>query len=411
MNKPKTSKHCGFIFLVILFAIAGLNVQKQVLQQYPTCDNLTAADTIQQSKKTSLQDEHEHELLSSESMVDRIRNTNSSDYKWVGNQWVPPPGVPVFTSSQIKKYFSKCNVLVIGDSTSTQMHVTMLGLMGAADLDNVKKIEVDDPVKLSMNKNGSDKSCTHLKRKVITMPGTRFSVCADLPADSGEQDGEAPVLAGGNSTRMKTVKFNQTIQYCYLELAWLWRDDNADLLKEVKGTCSSNLTLNENVEIFLENYLVIIANGIWEIAQPQQCSRNAPPNSTLISRLELVLDRIHQNTPKDLQVMFWTNGFDIRSPEKNDDVLDSIKFTKHYFYDKKQNKAASLSTNHDGAASSSTSNIGLLDWGGVMKHRSFGEDRIVGDHPAHYGLEGRTLYIQQLMHELVKADLMKSSGN
>ena len=92
--------------------------------------------------------------------------------------------------------------------------------------------------------------------------------------------------------------------------------------------------------------------------------------------------------------------------KKNDDVLDSIQFAKQYFYEKKQNEA-SLSTNHDGAASRSTSNIGLVDWGGVIKQRSFGEDRIVGDHPAHYGLEGRTLYIQQLMHELVKADLMK----
>jgi hypothetical protein len=109
--------------------------------------------------------------------------------------------------------------------------------------------------------------------------------------------------------------------------------------------------------------------------------------------------------------MFRTNGFDVRNPEKNDDVLDSIEFAKHYFYDKKKQNEANLSTNHDGAASSSTSNIGLVDWGGVLKHRNFGEDRIVGDHPAHYGLEGRTLYIQQLMHELVKADLMKSSGN
>jgi hypothetical protein len=145
MIQPKTSMR--FFFLAILFAIAVINSQNRVLQQFFARDNMTAADTIQ-SRTTSHQDEHEHELLSSESMADRMKNTNSSDYRWVGNQWVPPPGVPVFTSSQIKKYFSKRNVLVIGDSTSRRMHVTMLSLMGAADLDNVKKIEVDDPVKL-----------------------------------------------------------------------------------------------------------------------------------------------------------------------------------------------------------------------------------------------------------------------
>ncbi len=141
-----------FFFLAILFAIAVINSQNRVLQQFFARDNMTAADTIQ-SRTTSHQDEHEHELLSSESMLaDRMKNTNSSDYRWVGNQWVPPPpGVQVFTSSQIKKYFSKRNVLVIGDSTSSRMHVTtMLSLMGAADLDNVKKIEVDDPVNSRM---------------------------------------------------------------------------------------------------------------------------------------------------------------------------------------------------------------------------------------------------------------------
>jgi hypothetical protein len=102
--------------------------------------------------------------------------------------------------------------------------------------------------------------------------------------------------------------------------------------------------------------------------------------------------------------MFRTSAFDTRHEGKDEKLRESIEVAKQYFYDKKN--GASFSGN-DGDGS----NIGLVDWGGVMEHRSYGKDRIDGDNPAHYGLEGRTLYIQQLMHELVKSDLMKSVRN
>jgi len=50
-------------------------------------------------------------------------------------------------------------------------------------------------------------------------------------------------------------------------------------------------------------------------------------------------------------------------------------------------------------------NMTLVDFGSVIYKRSFNKDRIEGDHVAHYGYEARTLFVQQLMHELVKAEL------
>jgi hypothetical protein len=50
-------------------------------------------------------------------------------------------------------------------------------------------------------------------------------------------------------------------------------------------------------------------------------------------------------------------------------------------------------------------NITLVDFGSVIFKRSFREKRIQGDHVAHYGVEARLLYAQQLMHELIKAEL------
>lgn len=398
----KSITNIRFLFLTTVFTIIVLNAQKHRLLQFFGGDDVTAADIRRSPVDQSKSPFQSHELLSSESVADRVINTNSSDYKWLGNQWVPPPGVPVFTPSQIKSYFTKRNVLIIGDSTSRRFYMTMRGLMGAHDLHNIKKNEVDGNEKLSMNKDGSETSCEELNRELITMSGKRMSACMDLPSD-----GDHKVAVAGDNSTQKTVKFDQTVQYCYRELAFLWRDDDADKAEEVRGIhfSSSNMTMNSNLKIFSENYdLVIIANGIWEIANEHACLKHTMPNSTTPGRLKVALDRIHRNTPKDLQVMFRTSAFDTRHEGKDEKLRESIEVAKQYFYDKKN--GASFSGN-DGDGS----NIGLVDWGGVMEHRSYGKDRIQGDHPAHYGLEGRTLYIQQLMHELVKSDLMKSARN
>ena len=157
------------------------------------------------------------------------------------------------------------------------------------------------------------------------------------------------------------------------------------------------MTLNPVIEGFVNDYdLVIIANGIWELAQKEACERLlSDNNSTALERLEVTLDRIHRNTPTELQVMFRTSAFDTRHVGKDQMIWDTIALSKNFFH-----KKAKAMYERSGTFS----NVGLVDWGSVMAHRSFGEDRIEGDHPAHYGLEARTLYIQQLMHELVKAD-------
>ena len=41
----------------------------------------------------------------------------------------------------------------------------------------------------------------------------------------------------------------------------------------------------------------------------------------------------------------------------------------------------------------------------MIEHRSYGKERIKGDAPHHYDTEARILFLQQLMHELVKSEL------
>ena len=73
-----------------------------------------------------------------------IKSTNSSDYTWLGNQFVPPPCVPIFTPSQIRTYFQQRNVLMLGDSTNRRAHGTLLAIFNAEDLDDVHVAALDE---------------------------------------------------------------------------------------------------------------------------------------------------------------------------------------------------------------------------------------------------------------------------
>jgi hypothetical protein len=77
-------------------------------------------------------------------ILEIIKSTNSSDYTWLGNMFVPPPGVPVFTPSQIRTYFLQRNVLMMGDSTNRRLFGTLRAIINAEDLDDVKIAPLED---------------------------------------------------------------------------------------------------------------------------------------------------------------------------------------------------------------------------------------------------------------------------
>ena len=343
-----------------------------------------------------------HQLLMHQNVATLIKNTNSSDYKWIGNHWAAPPGVPTFTPRQLKSYFQKRNVLVMGDSTSRRFYNTLFALLTADDLDTVAVKELDAAEVIDANKAEKVTKCTKEQGRAISeMGGRRWSECRDMIGVNDAVGASASVSTNDttslptnakNSTR-EIVKFDHTIQYCYNNIDWLWRDDE----EESSGN-NTKPALNSNLQAFQKDYdLVIIAMGIWELAQPGACERNAP-NTTTVSRLEAMLESMQRNNPTDLQVVFRTSGFDTRHVNTDQKMWDANAVSKEFFHDL-ETKPGKGGRN---------ANVTLVDWGGVLEKRSFGEDRIVGDHPAHYGLEARLLFIQQLVHELVKADLMKA---
>lgn len=75
----------------------------------------------------------------------------------------------------------------------------------------------------------------------------------------------------------------------------------------------------------------------------------------------------------------------------------------------KQHAENMATSNHNDKNAAAAAKIIVVDWGAVISKRSHGDNtRIHGDIPVHYGLEARLLFQQQLLHELLAAD-MKSN--
>jgi len=293
------------------------------------------------------------DLFSSEMYFDEIRNeslkrSNSSEYTWIGNNWIPPKGVPTFSTRDIKAYFQNKNVLVIGDSTSRRFYGTLFSILNATDVDDILVNDINAETMLNENKKGSKTSICPSTRGLVSLPGNKWTTCKN----------RGP------------FKFDHMVQYCFEFIEWFW----------------SNKT--NHLSVFSKEYdIVINAIGVWELNKPQFCATNSP-NTTVQQRVNATIENIFKNNPENLKVALRTSGFDERF-ENNDKIIFDINSMEREKFMEKH-----------------TDNVCLVEWGSVILKRSFGDKKIKGDHPAHYGLEARLLFIQQLLHELMKSDIL-----
>jgi hypothetical protein len=342
-----------------------------------------------------------------------IKSTNSSDYSWIGNNFVPPPGVPIFTPSQMKDYFQNRNVLFLGDSTNRRIYGTLKAIL---DADDPNDVSLEPLERFQRRRLGEDAAgLSTLAENLTSAKATgKFNAIRDRSSNCGPraikskfvpQFGCDNVIGStadefaisfnhsdaanhsNNSTgktKQRKVFFDMGVAYCYRHILWLLdktENNGGALLNAMK-----------------EDYdLIIINNGIWEPLQMAVCKRNA--NSGL-GNLPAVLDTIRDESSIDLQIVFRTSGF-AEDKRKNRWrlSLELVNYAKQYFYN--------ISVGHVDNSVEPKPNITLVDFGSVIFKRSFGEKRIKGDNVAHYGIEARLLHVQQLMHELFKAELEK----
>jgi hypothetical protein len=321
-------------------------------------------------------------------ILNSIKSTNSSDYSWVGNNFVPPPGVPVFTPSQIKDYFQNRNVLFLGDSTNRRFYGTMKALIHADDLDDIS-LEALDKAAAAKFKATNDGISTCGPRAIKSlMPLPEFG-CDNVVGSTAEKYAINQFDDYKNSSIEESVKktkgfFDTGLGYCFHNILWYLNVANkgGQLLNAMKADYD----------------LIIINNGIWEPLNKESCRRNATSG---LGSLPALLDKIRNESSKDLQIVYRTTGFADHDGRGNDAwnlSLDFVNYAKQYFYKIRMGQGID-------SLEGPKPNITLVDFGSVIFKRSFREKRIRGDHIAHYGVEARLLYAQQLMHELIKAEL------
>lgn len=299
-----------------------------------------------------------------------LKTSNSTDYSWVGDQWVPPPGIPVYTPTDLLKYFQNRNVLFIGDSTSRRVWATAYAMMNATDRKNipVRDLDIHAVVDFHKRTESGNRQCLLDDRaariETLKRPKLIFNQfeCRDLPRlESDEND----------DTIEKKGKFDYTFYTCYSQVSYLLRDDDSnDIFPKLKPDYD----------------LIVVGTGIWEIIHPD-CDRNEK-NVKHPDRLRGLLENLKKQSSPDLQIVYRTCAFDARDEYRNNPrIADFSRVVDNFF------------NNTDPA-----DNVTLVDWANAVDKRSFGEERISGDLPPHYGLQARTLFIQQLMHELMKAE-------
>ena len=395
---PKIKTIAGVLPIVILIAALYCYILDKALTfNVPENTNEGHYGGPNTNTKNNADSLPHHMLLIDESVHERIKKTNSSHYTWLGNQWMPPLGVPIFTPQQLKAYYSQRNVLVIGDSTSRRFHATFYSILNGTDLDDIKLKDIDlDHFELEHACNvdaggNADIGDRYLAKpsKVDLSTHPWYSVCLNntIEVEDANDLNNTIEVKDANESGKKVEKhsnFDHIWQVCYHTISWFWRDND-------EGS-----DLNEDLTGFAKDYdLVIVAQGVWEMTRPK-CNRESPGSNTTLERLQIMLDTLEKNSPDDLQVVIRTGGWDSNRFGRDGTVRNCNALAHKFFHD--------LDQRYD--MGRYQKNLTLVDWGGPLEKRSYNEDRIEGDSSAHYGVEARLLLIQQLTHELVKAELI-----
>ena len=128
--------------------------------------------------------------------------------------------------------------------------------------------------------------------------------CRNTTIEVEETANETSTGDGGS---VKYFSFDQIYQVCYAAISNLWRD----VVEEDESTSSTtSASLNEDLVGFQhDNDLVIVANGIWELARKNDCDRQSPAGTTTEERLQRTLANLEKNNPDDLQVVYRTSGW------------------------------------------------------------------------------------------------------
>ena len=279
--------------------------------------------------------------------------TTPTDYRWVGNSWFPPPGVPYLSPHDIRLLFQSENTLWWGDSTGRQEYHTIYSMINADNVHSIPQQELD------RNINKFKYNTTLIKGHVV---GTTTTMNFNNSTNTNNNN---------NSSSSSIGKFDVTENMGCMKMA----------LARLRHRLKAHLLLPSDYSV------MILSVGVWDTLRPFDC------NTTNVSEtpsyfLEELLETLRLVSGPSLSIVWKTNGpGETEEKDQGNETLALIQTARHWFSTHKP------------------SHMGLSDFGSaimVNSNRAFGENRIGGDLGAHWGTEARTLSIQMISHVVMQ---------
>ena len=356
---------------------------------------------------------------------------SNQTYAWYGNQWIPPPRVPLYTKEDMLEAFSQFDVLWIGDSTGRRAYATMYALLNSTSSSNVPVEELDSGRVIDVNRRSytgeiDEDSCQpqrQASKENYWRPGlaemwSNFSVCRKLPSK-----------ITNTSTSQRPRSFDYVRANCYRDF---WR--------------LSELTWD------IQRYsLIIVGVGLHDLIRPHDCAVLITENKTLQNpeSLSLVGGQSNNNTQEQTRlvgktrkltgpmavadklkqfgwkgaqqmadamyqmhnekqpsgVLWRTSGFSAEASELflQQQIRDLNRQSAEWISSSESVKVGdSSSSDATIYKSSSSGTVRLVDWGAAIWPRSMLPHRIRGDILQHYGLEARLLLAQMATQQVYR---------
>lgn len=313
-------------------------------------------------------------------------------YSWTGNHWIPPPGIPTYAADDFLAYFRTRNTLFIGDSTVRRAYASLFAAMTTKDTSNVQVKSMDHISVLDVNKNPKTpyrESCKFPDRKFYNSS----ILCRNLPIIL-EKNNDLTDFNDDRDNLKKQQKQGQTGKFDYMRI---------NCLPEIYKLFKSNA----NIEGYWADYdLVVLSSGIWDVLPDRDCGTMYInlfdwKNSNPADYITKILHTLKEASSSELQIAVRTTGFDAgHHHDKVDALTLELNGAILHFFEKLEKESSSFGS----PTKKDDHNMVLVDWGSVIRMRSNDRDRIEGDIKAHYGLEARLLFCQQLLHQLRLAD-------
>jgi hypothetical protein len=351
---------------------------------------------------------------------------------WIGDVWIPPRGWELYSSDQLTQLWGHHTngILWIGDSTGRRTSLTLWEILhGSAsssaggnngtDNDNnntnnhtnvdIRKDLLEANDHINVNHKG------HALEKCHAWPRIKGAdICRTLSLPVVSSSSEDVVVAGDVSPpllRTKSRPFVFKRLNCYHEVTEFLRTE-----------------LSHPDSVLHHVDTIVLALGLWDITMEHQCAETMPAADDAASvppplmpptrdRQQELLNVLHDEMPARFQILWRTTSY------ANREDAPAIDLYNQYAMDVMDDwMTMTTIPNISTTGSSGTVEMGrrgiaakgdvspkqkqqyptvqYVDFARAIRPRSFGKDRIVGDHYAHYGSTARVVMIQMLSNLL-----------